>query len=49
MSLTSFSSVLLYLGYLFLLALMDFLVTGTIGFLASYWAVRRLYSSIRID
>ncbi|KAJ3567173.1 hypothetical protein NP233_g6538 [Leucocoprinus birnbaumii] len=49
MSLGSFSSLLLYLGYLFLLALMDFLVTGTIGFLASYWAVRRLYSSIRID
>lgn len=22
---------------------------GTIGFLASYWAVRRLYSAIRID
>jgi len=49
MSLGSFSSVLLYLGYLCLLVLMDFLVTGTIGFLASYWAVRRLYSSIRID
>lgn len=49
MSLDSLSSILLYLGYLFLLAFMDFLVTGTIGFLASYWAVRRLYSSIRID
>lgn len=49
MSLDSLSSILLYLGYLFLLAFMDFLVTGTIGFLASYWAVRRLYSSVRID
>jgi transmembrane 9 superfamily protein 2/4 len=49
LSLDSLSSVLLYLGYLFLLALLDFLVTGTIGFLASYWAVRRLYSAIRID
>jgi len=49
LSLGSLSSVLLYLGYLFLLALLDFLVTGTIGFLASYWAVRRLYSAIRID
>ncbi|KZP34674.1 hypothetical protein FIBSPDRAFT_1035660 [Athelia psychrophila] len=49
LSLDSMSSVMLYLGYLFLLALLDFLVTGTIGFLASYWAVRRLYSSIRID
>ncbi|TFK44729.1 hypothetical protein BDQ12DRAFT_621072 [Crucibulum laeve] len=49
LSLDSLSSVVLYLGYLFLIALLDFLVTGTIGFLASYWAVRRLYSAIRID
>jgi len=48
-SLDSLSGVVLYLGYLFLIALLDFLVTGTIGFLASYWAVRRIYSSIRID
>lgn len=56
---------MLYMGYLLLLALLDFLVTGmcvraardtrlilrsgTIGFLATYWAVRKLYSAIRID
>ncbi|OBZ67005.1 Transmembrane 9 superfamily member 2 [Grifola frondosa] len=49
LSLDSFSSVVLYMGYLLLLALLDFLVTGTIGFLASYWAIRRLYSAIRVD
>jgi len=49
LSLDSFSSVALYMGYLFLLVLLDFLVTGTIGFLATYWAVRKLYGSIRID
>ncbi|KAK2463253.1 hypothetical protein APHAL10511_004908 [Amanita phalloides] len=49
LSLSSLSGVVLYLGYLFLLVLLDFLVTGTIGLLASYWAVRRIYSSIRID
>ncbi|CCM01117.1 uncharacterized protein FIBRA_03165 [Fibroporia radiculosa] len=49
LSLDSFSSVVLYMGYLLLLALLDFLVTGTIGFLATYWAVKRLYSAIRID
>jgi len=47
--LDSFASTVVYFGYLFLLALLDFLVTGSIGFLASYWAVRRLYSAIRID
>jgi transmembrane 9 superfamily protein 2/4 len=66
LSLDSASSVALYFGYLFLLALFDFLITGvwgrmhagdaltglmlgTIGFLATYFAVRKLYSSIRID
>ncbi|EMD37390.1 hypothetical protein CERSUDRAFT_114062 [Gelatoporia subvermispora B] len=49
LSLDSFSSVVLYMGYLLLLVLLDFLVTGTIGFLATYWAVRRLYSAIRVD
>ncbi|KAL0575741.1 Transmembrane 9 superfamily member 2 [Marasmius crinis-equi] len=49
LSLDSFSSVALYLGYLFVFAFLDFLVTGSIGFLASYWAVRKLYGSIRID
>ncbi|KAI0256246.1 Nonaspanin TM9SF [Lactifluus subvellereus] len=49
LSLDSLSSVVLYLGYLFLLVVLDFLVTGTIGFLATYWAIRKLYGSIRID
>ena len=67
LQLDSFAAAVLYLGYLILIALLDFLVTGectdkwcrhyglthdckgTIGFIASYWAVRRLYSSIRID
>ncbi|RDB25385.1 Transmembrane 9 superfamily member 7 [Hypsizygus marmoreus] len=49
LSLDSLSGVVIYLGYLILITLVDFLVTGTIGFLASYWAVRRLYTAIRID
>ncbi|KAI0930444.1 hypothetical protein AcW1_009131 [Taiwanofungus camphoratus] len=49
LSLDSFSSVVLYMGYLLLLVLLDFLATGTIGFLATYWAVRRLYGAIRVD
>ncbi|CAE6513797.1 unnamed protein product [Rhizoctonia solani] len=36
LSLDSFSSVVLYAGYLFLIALFDFLITGSIGFLATY-------------
>ena len=69
LTLGSLSSVILYMGYLLLLTILTFLVTGkplnyvhrpnfdsdhasstgTIGFLATYWAVRRLYAAIRID
>jgi transmembrane 9 superfamily protein 2/4 len=67
LSLGSLTSVIIYLGYLTILSLFTFLVTGwcastfsplemlissligTIGFLASYWAVRRLYGAIRVD
>ncbi|TCD69794.1 hypothetical protein EIP91_006107 [Steccherinum ochraceum] len=49
LTLGSFSSVILYMGYLMLLSILQFLITGTIGFLATYWSVRRLYSAIRID
>ncbi|KZT43610.1 hypothetical protein SISSUDRAFT_1124738 [Sistotremastrum suecicum HHB10207 ss-3] len=49
LSLDSLTSVVLYLGYLFILSVFNFLITGTIGFLATYWAVRRLYSAIRVD
>ncbi|KAF9049763.1 endosomal P24A protein [Panaeolus papilionaceus] len=47
--LATLSNIALYLGYLFLLSLLDFLATGTIGFLAAYWAVRKLYTAIRVD
>ncbi|THH30769.1 hypothetical protein EUX98_g3418 [Antrodiella citrinella] len=49
LTLGSISSVILYMGYLMLITLLQFLITGTIGFLATYWAVRRLYAAIRID
>ncbi|KAF9566740.1 hypothetical protein CPC08DRAFT_747235 [Agrocybe pediades] len=49
LTLGSLPSIALYLGYLFLLALLDFLVTGTIGFFAAYWIVRKLYTAIRVD
>jgi hypothetical protein len=33
----------------FLFAILDFLVGGAIGYVASYFAIRRLYASIRVD
>ncbi|PVG01267.1 hypothetical protein CPB86DRAFT_805430 [Serendipita vermifera] len=49
LSLDSMASIVLYFGYLLILALINFIVTGTIGFLASAWAVRRIYAAVRID
>ncbi|KAK0564760.1 Transmembrane 9 superfamily member 2 [Tilletia horrida] len=39
----------LFLGYLSLISLMTFLLFGSIGFSACYWACRRLYQAIRVD
>ena len=33
----------------FLFSLLDFLVGGSIGYIATYFALRRLYGSIRVD
>jgi transmembrane 9 superfamily protein 2/4 len=33
----------------FLFSLLDFLVGGSIGYVATYFALRRLYGSIRVD
>lgn len=67
-STSSGSSFVLYLGYLVLMSVLVFLMTGewnrevlidccalidrlpgSIGFLAAYWAVLRLYGRIRVD
>ena len=43
------SSVMLYLGYMLLTSMLFGLLTGTMGFYAAYWFVRKIYSSIKID
>lgn len=49
LSLDGFTSVALYIGYLMLIALLDFLMTGAIGYIAALLFVRKIYSRIRID
>ena len=39
----------LYLGYMLLVSLAFFLVTGAVGFLACFWFVRTIYAAIKID
>lgn len=42
-------STLLYFGYMSILSLLFFLLTGSIGLIASFFFVRVIYSSIKVD
>ncbi|ANB11817.1 Emp70p [Sugiyamaella lignohabitans] len=49
LSLGGFISNGLYLGYSLLISFVFFILTGTVGFIASFFFVRKIYSSIKID
>ena len=42
-------STLLYFGYTFLMVFVFWILTGTIGFVATYWFARKIYGSIKIE
>jgi transmembrane 9 superfamily member 2/4 len=47
-----FSSVLaalLYFGYSFIMSVIFFVMTGTIGYYSCYWFVRKIYSSVKFE
>jgi len=49
LEITQFVSILLYFGYMSMMAFTFFLVTGTIGFVSCLAFVRKIYSSIKVD
>jgi transmembrane 9 superfamily protein 2/4 len=49
LSLTRFSSVVLYLGYMLVMSIGYSLITGTIGFLATFYFIRLIYSLIKVE
>lgn len=49
LEITAFVSTLLYFGYTLLMVVTFWLLTGTIGFYAAYWFIRKIYSAIKID
>eukprot|EP00252_Welwitschia_mirabilis_P005187 TRINITY_DN1567_c0_g1_i1.p1 TRINITY_DN1567_c0_g1~~TRINITY_DN1567_c0_g1_i1.p1 ORF type:complete len:644 (+),score=75.82 TRINITY_DN1567_c0_g1_i1:60-1991(+) len=40
---------ILYFGYMTIISYAFFVLTGTIGFYACFWFVRKIYSSVKID
>ncbi|KAK9462245.1 uncharacterized protein V1516DRAFT_674118 [Lipomyces oligophaga] len=49
LELSGMVSNVLYIGYSLLICFVVFLMTGTVGFLTSFFFVRRIYASIKID
>ncbi|MBA0730853.1 hypothetical protein Golax_025776 [Gossypium laxum] len=49
LEITKLVSGLLYFGYMVIVSYAFFALTGTIGFYACFWFVRRIYSSVKID
>ncbi|KAI3443636.1 hypothetical protein Pfo_000301 [Paulownia fortunei] len=49
LEITKLVSGILYFGYMFIIAYAFFILTGTIGFCACFWFVRKIYSSVKID
>lgn len=49
LEITEFIPTLLYFGYTFLMVFTFFLLTGTIGFYASYFFIRKIYAAVKID
>ncbi|KAL8347789.1 hypothetical protein RB601_002889 [Gaeumannomyces tritici] len=49
LSLAGFAGSVVYLGYSMLIAFLFFILSGSIGFFASWWFTRKIYASIKID
>ncbi|KAG4094020.1 Nonaspanin [Neocallimastix lanati (nom. inval.)] len=49
LSFDSFSSTILYFGYSLIFCAFFFITAGTVGFFATFWFVRKIYGSIKID
>ncbi|XP_011506080.1 PREDICTED: transmembrane 9 superfamily member 2 [Ceratosolen solmsi marchali] len=43
------TSTFLYFGYTMIMVYLFFLLTGSIGFFASFWFVRKIYSVVKVD
>ncbi|XP_022317535.2 transmembrane 9 superfamily member 4-like [Crassostrea virginica] len=49
LEITDFIPTLLYFGYTFLMVFTFWILTGTIGFYAAYFFIRKIYGAIKID
>ena len=49
LTLEGMASTILYFGYTLIMTAFVFLFTGSIGFFACYWFVRKIYGAVKVD
>jgi transmembrane 9 superfamily protein 2/4 len=49
LTITGTISTLLYFGYTLIMVFLFFLLSGTVGFFACFWFVRKIYSVVKVD
>ncbi|RWS01640.1 hypothetical protein B4U79_02365 [Dinothrombium tinctorium] len=49
LTITGTVSTILYFGYTLIMVFLFFLLTGTVGFFACFWFVRKIYSVVKVD
>lgn len=49
LSIEDAASTFLYFGYTTIMVFLFFLLTGTIGFMACFWFIRKIYSVVKVD
>lgn len=49
LSIEDTASIILYFGYTFIIVFLFFLLTGSIGFFACFWFIRKIYSVVKVD
>lgn len=49
LEITEFVSIMLYFGYMLMISILFFFLTGTFGFFACFWFLQKIYASIKVD
>lgn len=49
LSIEDTASTFLYFGYTLIIVFLFFLMTGSIGFMACFWFIRKIYSVVKVD
>lgn len=49
LSIEDSASTFLYFGYTLIMVFLFFLMTGSIGFMACFWFIRKIYSVVKVD